>query len=330
MSIAAPVPPSLEGMQALIAEDLSAVLEQMEHALRSDIPLIGELSRHLIHSGGKRMRPMLCLLVARAFQQLNPAHIQLSTLVEFIHTATLLHDDVVDDSKLRRGRHTANALWGNSASVLVGDFLYSRAFELMIELQNLRILELMAHTTNRIAEGEVMQLLASHHPELAVDHYLQLIEAKTALLFSATCTASAWLSHASESQAEAMGRYGLHLGMAFQLVDDALDYQSQAEVLGKNPGDDLEGGKITLPVIHCLQHSSPAVQQKIKTALEQGHREALPFLQTQIANTGSLEYTYSLARSHKEQAVSELEKLEPSPYRQALNDLMEFAIQRTF
>lgn len=252
---------SFADVQALAAADMEAVNTLIRQRLASNVVLINQISAHIIGSGGKRLRPMLHLLAARACAYRGNGHILLAALIEFIHTSTLLHDDVVDESDLRRGRKTANAVWGNAASVLVGDFLYSRSFQMMVELDDMRIMRILADTTNRIAEGEVLQLLNIGNADTTEQAYLDVIERKTAVLFSAATRLGAVLAGLPSEQEEALAQYGLHLGYAFQIADDVLDYVSDADTLGKNIGDDLAEGKPTLPVIHAIAHSPPGKQQ---------------------------------------------------------------------
>src|SRR5512142_2291936 len=260
--------------QALAAADMKSVDALIRARLASDVVLINQIAEHIIGGGGKRLRPMLVLLAAQALGYTGRLHVLLAAVVEFIHTATLLHDDVVDESDLRRGRQTANALWGNAASVLVGDFLYSRAFQMMVEADDMRVMRLLADTTNQIAEGEVLQLLNVHNPDTDEAAYLRVIERKTAVLFAAATRLGALLAGVPAAQQEALARYGLNLGYAFQIADDVLDYVSDAGTLGKNVGDDLAEGKPTLPLIYAIEKSAPAEAGKLRRAITEGGREA--------------------------------------------------------
>src|SRR5688572_3577498 len=260
----------LADILAPVAEDLSAVNRLIAARLQSEVVLINQMAAYIVNSGGKRLRPLLALLAARACGYRGERHIQLATIIEFIHTATLLHDDVVDSSDLRRGQQTANAVWGNPASVLVGDFLYSRAFEMMIELEDLQVLEILARATNVIAEGEVLQLLNVHNPETSEQQYLRVIRSKTAKLFEAGARLGALVAGQSEQIQSSLAAYGLHLGTAFQLIDDVLDYNADPEEIGKNIGDDLAEGKPTLPLIYVMEHGTVAQAACVRSAIEDG------------------------------------------------------------
>ncbi|MDH3563306.1 MAG: polyprenyl synthetase family protein, partial [Gammaproteobacteria bacterium] len=259
-----------EAIKALVRDDLRAVDREIEARLQSDVALINQMGSYIVQSGGKRLRPVLVLLGSRAFGYQGHDHIRLAAIIEFIHTATLLHDDVVDASELRRGHTTANTIWGNEASVLVGDFLYSRAFEMMVEVGSMRIMEILAHTTNTIAEGEVLQLLNCHDAETTEQRYLEVVSRKTAKLFEAAARIGAILGGQPEATETALAAYGMHLGVAFQLVDDALDYSASPEDTGKNLGDDLAEGKPTLPLIHAINTGTPEQSQLLRKAIENG------------------------------------------------------------
>lgn len=314
---------------APVAEDMSAVNRLIAARLQSEVVLINQMAAYIVNSGGKRLRPLLALLSARACGYRGERHIQLATIVEFIHTATLLHDDVVDGSDLRRGRQTANAVWGNPASVLVGDFLYSRAFEMMVELNDLRVLEVLAHATNVIAEGEVLQLLNVHNPETSEQQYLRVIRSKTAKLFEAGARLGAMIAGQPEHMQAALAAYGLHLGTAFQLIDDVLDYNADPEEIGKNVGDDLAEGKPTLPLIYVLEHGNSAQTACVRSAIEGGGRDRIGEVLEAIQATGALGYTRQLAQAEAEQAVMSLAGLAQSPYRDSLRQLAEFSMSRT-
>jgi octaprenyl-diphosphate synthase len=315
-------------VRTLIADDLNTVDRLIEDRLRSDVVLINQLSQYIIHSGGKRLRPVVTLLAARAAGCTTEHMFALAAIIEFIHTATLLHDDVVDESDLRRGRETANHIWGNQASILVGDFLYSRAFQMMVDVGDMRIMNIMAETTNRIAEGEVLQLINAHDAETTETRYLQVIQRKTAKLFEAAAQVGAILNRLPALQESALTRYGLHLGTAFQLVDDVLDYSSDATTLGKNIGDDLAEGKPTLPLIYALQHGSPAQAELIRRAIENGGRENIQEVITTIDTTGAIEYTLRLAREQASAAQMALAEIPGSRYKEALVGLADFAVNR--
>jgi octaprenyl-diphosphate synthase len=314
---------------APVAEDMGAVNRLIAARLQSEVVLINQMAAYIVNSGGKRLRPLLALLAARACGYRGERHIQLATIIEFIHTATLLHDDVVDGSDLRRGRQTANAVWGNPASVLVGDFLYSRAFEMMVELNDLKVLEILAHATNVIAEGEVLQLLNVHNPETSEQQYLRVIRSKTAKLFEAGARLGAILAGQPERMQAALAAYGLHLGTAFQLIDDVLDYNADPEEIGKNIGDDLAEGKPTLPLIYVLEHGNPAQTACVRGAIEDGGRDRIGEVLEAVQATGALQYTRERARAEAEQAVMSLAGLGQSPYRDSLRQLAEFSMSRT-
>ncbi|MFZ5621733.1 MAG: octaprenyl diphosphate synthase [Pseudomonadota bacterium] len=321
---------SLDQVRDLVAADMQAVNELIQERLRSDVLLINQLSLYIINSGGKRLRPLLVLLAAHAGGYGGRHHHELAAIVEFIHTATLLHDDVVDASDLRRGRETANAIWGNEASVLVGDFLYSRAFEMMVEVGSMRIMEIMAQTTNTIAEGEVMQLLNCHDPDTTEAHYLEVIRCKTAKLFEAAARIGAVLGEQPPAIEEAMAAYGMHLGTAFQLIDDVLDYSADAAETGKNIGDDLAEGKPTLPLIYVLRKGTPEQVAVVRKAIEQGGRDDIDAVQKAIESVGAIAYTAQSARSAADRAMQALQPLPASPYRDALYALAEFSVSRTY
>ena len=320
----------LERIRAHVADDLAAVDELIRRRLASDVALINELGRHIVAGGGKRLRPMVLLLAARACGYGGPHHVGLAAVVEFIHTATLLHDDVVDASELRRGQETANSIWGNEASVLVGDFLYSRAFQMMVEAGSMRVMEILADTTNTIAEGEVRQLLNCHDPDTTEERYLEVIRGKTAKLFEAAARLGAVLAGRPEAEEAALADYGLRLGIAFQLIDDVLDYRARPEETGKNLGDDLAEGKPTLPFIHALRESPPERAAALRRAIEEGGREHIGTVLEAIEATGAIAYTEARARTEAERAIAALEALPGSPAREALAALARFAVDRTY
>ncbi|MGM0593237.1 MAG: octaprenyl diphosphate synthase [Pseudomonadota bacterium] len=319
----------IQDVYALIASDRQAVDEVIVKRLHSEVVLINQISHYIINSGGKRLRPVLLLLSARAFGYQGTAHHELAAVVEFIHTATLLHDDVVDGSDMRRGKETANNVWGNEASVLVGDFLYSRAFQMMVGVDNMQVMRILSEATNTIAEGEVMQLLNVHNADLDEAGYLAVIRSKTAKLFESAAQIGAVLCHRNEQEQRAMADYGMHLGTAFQLIDDALDYAASSDDLGKNIGDDLAEGKPTLPLIHVISHGDAQQAALVREALEQGGLERIDEIKSAIESVGAIAYTSRSAQDEADKAVAALTVLEPSPYKEALVALARFAVQRS-
>lgn len=313
-----------------IDADMQAVDALIRAHLDSDVVLIRRLASYIINSGGKRLRPAVVLLAARANGYQGEQHALLAAIIEFIHTATLLHDDVVDLSETRRGKATANTVWGNSASVLTGDFLYSRSFQMMVELGRPQVMSVLADATNRIAEGEVLQLLNAHNPGITEEAYIEVVDRKTASLFAAGCRLGALLADAPESQCDAMAKFGHHLGIAFQVTDDALDYAATASELGKNIGDDLAEGKTTLPLIHAQMSAQAEHAQAIHHAIENGGSASLAVVQEAIETTGAIAYTASRAEEQARHAVAALSTLPGSPYKTALCGLSEFAVQRRF
>ncbi|MBI2380832.1 MAG: octaprenyl diphosphate synthase [Gammaproteobacteria bacterium] len=320
----------ITAIRAPVADDMNAVDALILERLKSDVALVNQLGYYIINAGGKRLRPLLVLLVARALGYEGAHHQTLAAVVEFIHTATLLHDDVVDASTLRRGRETANALFGNEASVLVGDYLYSRAFQMMTGVGLMRVMEILSDATNVIAEGEVMQLMNCHDPDTTEERYLEVIRCKTAKLFEAAAELGAVLAGAGVEQVQAMVAYGLHMGNAFQLVDDALDYSSSAADLGKNIGDDLAEGKPTLPLIHAQAHGTAEEKAAIRAAIAHGGLDNMEMIQKAIASTGAIAYTARLADEEARKAIAALQALPDSPYRKSLEDLANFAVSRKF
>lgn len=316
-------------IQALVAADMAAVDALIRRRLASDVVLVNQVAEYIIGAGGKRLRPMLTMLAARAAGYRGEAHHQLAAVVEFIHTATLLHDDVVDDSELRRGRATANAAFGNAASVLVGDFLYSRAFQLMVELESMTIQKVLADTTNRIAEGEVLQLLHVRNPDTDEAAYLRVIERKTAVLFAAATRLGGHLAGIGAAGEQALFDYGMALGYAFQIADDVLDYAGDASTLGKNVGDDLAEGKATLPLIHALSHSPPDVQARLKRIVLEGDATGFAEVMAAIERCGSLAYSRAMAQRYADTAVGALGGLPDSDARAALAGLAHYALQRS-
>jgi octaprenyl-diphosphate synthase len=321
---------ALEPIREFIEADMRAVDEVIRARLSSDVPLIQQVAQYIVGAGGKRLRPMLVLLSAGAFGYRGPHRHELAAVVEFIHTATLLHDDVVDESALRRGRATANALFGNSAAVLVGDFVYSRAFQMMVEVDSVRVLQVLADATNVIAEGEVMQLINCHNPEIEENGYLEVIRCKTAKLFEAATRLGAILGQVPRAQEDAIADYGTHLGTAFQLIDDVLDYSGDQAVIGKNVGDDLAEGKPTLPLIYAIKHGTPAQAQLVRQAVEHGGRGDLAAVVDAIRSTGALEYARAQAQRESRAACDALGRLPDSRQREYLLQLADFAVTRSY
>jgi len=317
-------------LRQLVEEETVAVDQLILRELQSDVVLINQIGHYIVNSGGKRLRPMLLLLAAKALGCHDRHVITLAAVIEFIHTATLLHDDVVDESTLRRGRDTANALWGNSASVLVGDYLYSRSFELMVSVRSLRIMEILSRTTTAIAEGEVLQLLNCNNPATTERQYLEVVARKTAILFSAAVQLAAVLSGASGEVELALKDYGLHLGIAFQLIDDALDYRANPEELGKNLGDDLADGKPTLPLIYAMEKANEAQATLLRQAIEQGDRDAFMDVFAIVEATDAINYTSARAVEEAEKAIAALGVLPESDYKNALADLARFSVDRNY
>lgn len=314
----------------LIAADMRQVDQLIRNRLQSEVVLINQLSHYIINSGGKRLRPALVLLSARAFNYTGKQQYNLAAIVEFIHTATLLHDDVVDASDKRRGNDTANAIWGNEAAVLVGDFLYSRAFQMMVEVNRMRIMEILADATNTIAEGEVLQLLNCNDPDTTEKRYMDVIHFKTAKLFEAAAQLGAIINDATPEQEFAMARYGMHLGTAFQLVDDVLDYSSSTEEMGKNIGDDLAEGKPTLPLIRAMSVGNAEHQAVVRSAIEHGGRGNIDAVMQAIQATDAIDYTAQKAREEADLAIEQLQCVAASPYKNALMHLAEFSVSRTY
>jgi octaprenyl-diphosphate synthase len=321
---------SFESIKLLVAEDLREVDHVIRRRLASDVVLVNQVAEYIVGGGGKRLRPLVTVVAARACGCTDQRHTEAAAIIEFIHTATLLHDDVVDGSQLRRGRDTANSVWGNEASVLVGDYVYSRAFEMMVGLGNMRIMDVMASATNKIAEGEVLQLMNAHDPETTEQRYFDVIYRKTAKLFEAGTQVAAILSNAPTRIEDAMLRYGKHLGTAFQLVDDVLDYQASSDELGKNVGDDLAEGKPTLPLIYALAHGSAEQRKTIEHAIEHGSTADLASITAAIESTGGLAYTSRLARREATAAIEALAELPESAHKQALRELADFSVDRSY
>jgi octaprenyl-diphosphate synthase len=319
---------ALGWIRARVQDDLRAVDEAVRTGLKSLVPLVDQVAEHIIGGGGKRLRPLLVVLAGRACGGQSSTSVQAAAFIEFIHTATLLHDDVVDNSARRRGRDTANEIYGNQASVLVGDFVYSRAFQLMAALKSQPIIAIMADATNVIAEGEVLQLMNARDPDTTEQRYLEVIYRKTAQLFQAGAEVAAVLAGAPEPVRAALARYGRHLGTAYQLIDDVLDYQSDPEARGKNLGDDLAEGKPTLPLIHALKHCDAATAKLIRAAIQGGGLADLGKVLTAIESTGGLQYTARLAQTEADQALAALAAVPQSPYKDGLAALARFAVER--
>lgn len=319
---------SASSLHAAVADDFAAVNRTILDQLASRVPLVETIGQYIIASGGKRLRPLLVLLAARALGYQGDKHISLATLIEFMHTSTLLHDDVVDDSHLRRGRATANETWGNAPSVLVGDYLYSRSFQMMVEIGSLKIMNILSSATCIIAEGEVQQLTNVGNPDIDEAAYLDTIQGKTAMLFEAATHCGAILAEADPQQEAALQHYGRYLGMAFQLVDDLLDYQGDADAMGKNVGDDLAEGKPTLPLIQAMAVGTTEQAQTIREAIRQGGLDRLDEVLAIVGETGALDYTRARAEEMSARALEQLNYLAPSRYRDSLAELARLAVER--
>ena len=317
-----------DDVAALARDDMDGVNHLIRKSLESDVALVSQVSEYIVMSGGKRLRPLIVLLAARALGYEGDQHIRAAAIIEFIHTATLLHDDVVDSSERRRGRDSANTVFGNQASVLVGDFLYSRSFQMMVDIGDMRVMQILADATNTIAAGEVQQLMNVHDPDTTEDDYQQVIYRKTARLFEAGAQIAAVLARQGAEVEQAMVRYGQNLGTAFQLVDDALDYNASADELGKNLGDDLAEGKATLPLIYAMREGTEEQRALVRKAIVEGGIEQLDDIQAVIRSTGALEYTARRAREAADAAIADLACIPENTYRQALVSLAEFSIQR--
>lgn len=315
---------------APVSDDFDAVNQLILEQLHSRVPLVEKIGHYIISAGGKRLRPLVVLLGARACGLSDPRQHSLAAIIEFLHTATLLHDDVVDTSDLRRGRSTANALWGNAPSVLVGDFLYSRAFEMMVALGDIQIMRILANATNVIAEGEVLQLSKVRDANTDEATYMEVIRSKTAMLFEAACHTAGVLSNANPEQIEALRQYGNALGIAFQLMDDMLDYSGDVAEMGKNVGDDLAEGKPTLPLIYTMRHGTPEQAQLVRQAIQKGGSEEIEPIREAVTASGALEYTARLAQEQADEAVRLLQALPASDFRDALEQLARFAVNRSF
>jgi octaprenyl-diphosphate synthase len=321
---------ALNSFQTQITSDMESVDDVIRSSLHSEVPLINQVSEYIINSGGKRLRPALVLLSGRLFGDLHQGHHQLAAIVEFIHTATLLHDDVVDESDMRRGKSTANHVFGNAASVLVGDFLYSRSFQMMVKLQKMRVMEILAEATNTISEGEVLQLLNVRKVDITEADYLRVIHFKTAKLFEAATRLGAVISQADTKEEAAMAEYGMRLGTAFQLIDDVLDLSGKSEEIGKKLGNDLAEGKPTLPLLYAIQNGHPEQADLIKKAISNGDLSKLPEVLEALASTKALEYVIALAKQEAALACAALAPFASSLEKQALSDLADFAVARQY
>ncbi len=321
---------SFEPIKQLLAADMAIVDQVIRARLHSEVALVSQVGEYIVNSGGKRLRPALVVLSAKALGYAGKHHYDLAAVVEFIHTATLLHDDVVDESDLRRGRATASALFGNAASVLVGDFLYSRAFQMMVQVNDMRVMQTLADATNTIAEGEVLQLLSCHDASVDAASYLRVIHCKTAKLFEAAMRLGAILAAATSAHEQAVAEYGMHLGTAFQLVDDVLDYSGDEQATGKNLGDDLAEGKPTLPLIYAMQHGNASQAALIRMAIEQGDLGRFAEVLEIIKQTGALEYTRQQAQQESDAACAALAVLPDTEYKQSLLQLAHFAATRQY
>lgn len=321
---------NFDTLKELTREEAKAVDRLIIDSLSSDVVLINQMGHYIVGSGGKRLRPMLLLLAGKALGTITENHLTLAAVIEFIHTATLLHDDVVDESDLRRGKESANAVWGNAASVLVGDYLYSSAFEMMVRTGNMRVMEILSGTTTAIAEGEVLQLLNCNNPETTESQYLEVIGRKTAILFSAATRLAAVVSGVELEIEEGLAQYGQHLGIAFQLIDDALDYTSNKEEMGKNLGDDLAEGKPTLPLIHAIENNNTEDAAIIIDAIRNGNRDAFDKIYEIVQKSKSIAYTEICAEQQAQNAIDALKVLPDSKYKEALVMLAKFSVQRNY
>jgi octaprenyl-diphosphate synthase len=319
---------TFDAVSNLARDDMEAVDRLIATSLESDVALVSQVSQYIVASGGKRLRPLIVLLAARAFGYDGEQHVRAAAIIEFIHTATLLHDDVVDSSSRRRGKESANTVFGNQASVLVGDFLYSRAFQMMVDIGRMRVMRILADATNTIAAGEVLQLMNVHDPDTTEEAYRQVIYRKTARLFEAGAQIAAVLADRSEADEAALIEYGRNLGMAFQLVDDALDFDASPDELGKNLGDDLAEGKATLPLIYAMQRGSATEREVIRNAILEGGLDDLERIQSIIESTGALQYTAARAQEAADVAIGALSGIPGSDYKQALVAIAEFSVRR--
>ncbi|MCL5425377.1 MAG: octaprenyl diphosphate synthase [Gammaproteobacteria bacterium] len=328
VSSAKPVSSTPSPLHAVVADDFAAVNRTIVEQLNSKVPLVETIGQYITESGGKRLRPLLALLAARSLNYTGDKHIPLATLIEFMHTSTLLHDDVVDESHMRRGKKTANDAWGNAPSVLVGDFLYARSFQMMVDVGSMRIMAILSGATCIIAEGEVLQLTNIGNPSISEEDYFETILGKTAMLFEAASHSGAVLAEATPEQEHALQYYGRYLGLAFQLIDDLLDYQGDAETMGKNVGDDLAEGKPTLPLIHAMEQGTPEQAKLIRQVIRDGGLEQLDTVLEIVHATGALDYTRQRAEEMADKALEQLEILPPSVYRDSMAQLARLAVDR--
>lgn len=320
----------LESIRALVQKDLESIDHFIVSQLDSNIPLIKQIIEYVLTCGGKRVRPLVLLLSSHALAHHGNKHIDLAAVIELIHTATLLHDDVVDSSTLRRGHRTAHTIWGNDASVLVGDFLYSRAFQIVVDLHHQKVLDIFAKSTHYIAEGEILQLVNCNNPDTTEEFYFEIIRRKTAKLFEVAAQLGAILSTESEPAIAALRDYGMHLGLAYQLIDDALDYSQSAEQTGKNIGQDISEGKPTLPLIYAMRKSKRADVDLLRDAIKTGHSKDLKTILGIIESTDAIAYTANAAKNHAAKAKQALAQIAPSPYRHALEALSDFVVARNY
>ena len=319
---------SMDDIKALCSDDLSATNKLIQKNLKSDVHLISQVSKYIVRSGGKRLRPILVLLAAKALNYRGKKHINAAAIIEFIHTATHLHDDVVDDSLKRRNKDTANIVFGNQASVLVGDFVYSRAFQMMVNVDSLYVMQILSEATNTIAEGEVQQLINRHKPEISEDNYLNVIRNKTAKLFEAAAQLGTVISNKTKNEEKAMAAYGRHLGTAFQLIDDVLDYSSSENELGKNIGSDLSQGNPTLPLLYAMWNGDKKQAKIIRDSISNGGLENINLIKDAINSTGAISYTAEIAKQESELAINTLNQLPSSEYLDALHSLAKFSVER--
>jgi len=320
----------LEAIRALVQDDLTATDAFLNQQLLSDIPLISDVGQYVMACGGKRIRPLIVHLSAKALNPQGKQHIELAAVIELIHTATLLHDDVVDNASLRRGQKTAHTIWGNEASVLVGDLLYSRAFQIVVNSRNYTILDIFAAAMRYIAEGEILQLTNVHNPDTTEDFYFEVIQRKTAKLFEIASHIGSLVSCDSHEQIMAMRDFGLYLGIAYQLIDDALDYSTASDATGKNLGNDLAEGKTTLPLIHAMRHASTSETELLRHTIKNGIYENINSILAILESTGAIAYTASTAKHYAQKAKSALANIADTPYRMALHHLTDFVVERTF
>jgi octaprenyl-diphosphate synthase len=320
----------LESIRSLVHEDLESTDRFIISQLNSNIPLIKQVIEYVLTCGGKRVRPLILLLCARALNNKQDKHIDIAAVIELFHMATLLHDDVVDGSTLRRGHQTANLVWNSATSVLIGDFLYSRTFRIIVELNNPRLLDIFSHATHYISEGEILQIVNCHNPETTPEFYYDIIMRKTAKLFEISTQLGALLATSNEEHIEAMRVYGMSLGLAYQLIDDALDYSGSPDKTGKNIGQDIANGKTTLPLIHALGHSKPASKLLLQKAIIKGETERMDDILEIIDATNAIQYTADAARRHADEAKAALSILPKSPYKEALEKMSDFVVSRSY